>query len=143
MHVMCVSGCVCLSGYMRIGNQSGGCMCVRACKHVHLLGLRAACFTGETVDVCVAVVCVRHGVGACVHASMCSYLACVLPVSQAKLWMCVWLLCACVMVINQVCMMYACKHVHLLVCGGQLKLNVCDCESGDKLKPSEGGGEVS
>ena len=59
--VMCVSGCVCLSGYMRIGNQSGGCMCVRACKHVHLLGLRAACFTGETVDVCVAVVCVRHG----------------------------------------------------------------------------------
>ena len=82
-------------------------MCVRACKHEHLLGLRAACFTGETVDVCV------------------------------------WLLCACVMVINQVCIMYACKHVHLLVCGGQLKLSVCDCESGDKLKPSGDGGEVS
>ena len=35
--------------------------------HVHLLGLRAACFTGETVDVCVAVVCVRHGNQSGVH----------------------------------------------------------------------------
>ena len=63
---MSVSECVCLSGYMRHGNQSGRCMCVLACKHVHLLGLRAACFAGETVDVCVAVVCVR----ACVRDVM-------------------------------------------------------------------------
>lgn len=80
------------------GNQSDRCMC--ACKHVHLLGLCSACFTGEAVDVCVAVVCVRAcvrdvmrvclngyishaGVCACVHVSMNTYLACVLPVKAA------------------------------------------------------------
>ena len=49
---------------------------VHACKHVHLLGLRAACFTGETVK-------------------------------------------------------------------DKLKLSGCDCDSGDKLKPSVVGDEVS